>query len=63
MSAGMAALEMLGHAIPVQRTPAREMAILGKMMETATAVRSKRREVQEAAPALLLVMSADGAHE
>lgn len=53
MSAGMAALEMLRHAIPVQRTPARVMAALAKMMESATAVRSERGEAGEVAKVLL----------
>lgn len=53
VSAGMAVLEMLRHAIPVQRTPARVMATLAKMMETATSVRSERGEASEAARALL----------
>jgi hypothetical protein len=56
LSPGMAALEMLRHAIPVQRTPARVMATLAKMMETATALRSSRGEAGEAAGALLLAM-------
>ena len=57
VSAGMAVLEMLRHAIPVQRTPGRVMATLAKMMETATAVRSKRGEAGEVADSLLRAMS------
>ena len=53
MSAGMAALEMLRHAIPVQRTPARVMAALAKMMESAVAVRTERGEANEVVDALL----------
>jgi serine kinase of HPr protein (carbohydrate metabolism regulator) len=53
LSAGMAVLEMLQHAIPVQRTPARVMSTLTRMIETATAVRSERGEANAAAHALL----------
>jgi serine kinase of HPr protein (carbohydrate metabolism regulator) len=56
VSAGLAVLEMLRHTIPVQRTPARVMATLAKMMETATAVRSERGEAAETARALLQTM-------
>jgi hypothetical protein len=59
VSPGMAALEMLRHAIPVQRTPARVMATLARMMETATALRSERGEASETAHALLQAMSQD----
>ena len=48
--------QMLRHAIPVQRTPARVMATLAKMMETATAVRSERGEAGETARVLLQAM-------
>jgi len=58
VSAGMAALEMLRHAIPVQRTPARVMATLAKMMETAMAVQSERGEASETARLLLAAMDA-----
>jgi hypothetical protein len=58
VSAGMAVLEMMRHAIPVQRTPARVMATLAKVMETAKAVRSERGEAREAARSLLAAMSA-----
>jgi hypothetical protein len=58
VSAGMAVLEMLRHTIPVQRTPARVMATLGKMMECAIAVRSGRGEASETARALLDWMDA-----
>jgi hypothetical protein len=53
VSVGMAVLEMLRHTIPVQRTPARVMATLATMMETASAVRSERGEAGEAARNLL----------
>jgi len=61
VSAGMAALEMLRHAVPVQRTPARVMAALAKMMETAKAVRSPRGEARETARALLASVDAEEA--
>jgi hypothetical protein len=53
MSGGLAALEMMRHAIPVQRTPARVMTTLAKVMETATAWKSKRGEAGETAKRLL----------
>jgi serine kinase of HPr protein (carbohydrate metabolism regulator) len=56
MSTGMAVLEMLQHSIPVQRTPARVMATLAKMMETAIAVRGERGEASDTARALLAAM-------
>jgi hypothetical protein len=61
VSAGMGVLEMLRHAIPVQRTPARVMATLARMMETATAVRSERGEASEAANSLLTAIPLGGA--
>jgi hypothetical protein len=54
----MAVLEMLRHTIPVQRTPARVMSTLGKMMETATAVRSERGEARELTRILLAAITA-----
>jgi hypothetical protein len=54
VSSGLAVLEMMRHAIPVQRTPARVMAALAKVMETAAAVRSERGEASETARLLLL---------
>jgi hypothetical protein len=57
VSAGMAVLEMLRHAIPVQRTPARVLATLARMMEMATAVRSERGEGREVARLLLAAMT------
>jgi hypothetical protein len=53
VSAGMAVLEMLRHAIPVQRTPARVMAILTRMMQDAQACRSQRGDAAATAQALL----------
>jgi len=57
MSDGMAVLELLRHSIPVQRTPARVMATLVRMMESATAVRSPRGEASETARLLLSAMT------
>jgi hypothetical protein len=56
-SAGMAALEMMRHAIPVQRTPALVMATLAKMMEGATAMRSERGEASETARYLVAALN------
>jgi hypothetical protein len=56
VSAGLAVLDMIRHAIPVQRTPARVMATLARMMETATAVRTERGEAREVANLLLDAM-------
>jgi len=58
ISPGMAALEMLRHAIPVRRTPARVMTVLAKVIETAQTVRSERGEARDAAQLLLVAMSA-----
>jgi hypothetical protein len=58
ITAGIAVLEMLRHTIPVQRTPARVMATLAKMMQTATAVRSPRGEASTTARILLTAMDA-----
>jgi hypothetical protein len=60
VSAGLAMLEMLRHTIPVQRTPARVMATLARMMETASAVRSERGEARETARSLLAAMTLGG---
>jgi hypothetical protein len=56
VSAGLSVLDMIRHAIPVQRTPARVMATLARMMETATAVRTERGEAREVANLLLDAM-------
>jgi len=53
VSPGMAVLEMLRHAIPVQRTPGRVMSVLAKMMTGASALRTRRGEAAEAAQKLL----------
>jgi serine kinase of HPr protein (carbohydrate metabolism regulator) len=57
VSAGLAALEMMRHAIPVQRTPARVMATLAKVMETATALCTERGEASETARLVLAAMT------
>jgi len=53
MSEGTAVLEMLPHAIPVRRTPARVMSTLRTMMAGATAWRANRGEAAETARLLL----------
>jgi hypothetical protein len=60
VSSGMAVLEMLQHAIPVQRTPQRVMAVLTRMMAGASAVRTLRGEAADAAQKLLTLASACG---
>lgn len=60
MSPGMAVLEMLRHAIPVQRTPARVMATLATIMETAKALSTERGEARDAAQLLLDAMMIGG---
>ena len=60
VSPGMAALEMLRHAVPVQRTPERVMATLARMLEGANAVRSQRGEADDTAKALLAMMEHKG---
>jgi hypothetical protein len=57
ISAGIAVLEMLRHTIPVQRTPARVMATLAKMVYAAIALRTERGEAREAASWLLTAMN------
>ena len=49
ISRGSAALEMMRHAIAVQRAPGRVMAALTKITETAEAVRGVRGEAGEVA--------------
>jgi hypothetical protein len=56
VSPGMAVLEMLRHTIPVQRTPARVMATLTRMMRDAQAFRSARGEADATAAALLAAL-------
>ena len=59
VSRGMAALEMLRHAIPVQRTPARVMSTLAAMLEGATAWSSERGEADATAAMLLESLAAE----
>lgn len=61
LSPGRAALEMLLHATPVLRTPARVMATVSSVMREATAWRSQRGEAAIAASALLSAMATGGA--
>jgi len=56
VSRGMALLEMLRHSIPVQRTPARVMATLGRMLEGATAWSSSRGDADLTAQLLLAAL-------
>jgi hypothetical protein len=58
LSPGRAVLEMLLHAVPVQRTPARVLATLTATMRHATAWRSKRGEAPETARTLLTALAA-----
>ncbi len=60
VSPGMAVLEMLQHAIAVQRTPGRVMSALTKMMTGATALRTLRGEAAEAAQRLLSLTASPG---
>jgi hypothetical protein len=57
ISRGRAVLEMMRHAIAMQRAPARVMAALTKMMETAEAVRGVRGEASEMARWMLDAVS------
>jgi hypothetical protein len=50
---GMAVLEMLRHSIPVQRTPARVMSTLSRMLDGATAWTSDRDDAADTAQHLL----------
>jgi hypothetical protein len=50
---GMALLEMLRHSIPVQRTPARVMSTLSRMLDGATAWTSDRDDAADTAQHLL----------
>jgi len=61
LTPGRAALEMLLHATPVQRTPARVMATFSTIMRRATAWRSPRGEAAAAAASLLSALTAGGA--
>ena len=61
LSSGMAALEMLRHAVPVQRTPQRVMQALARMMDGAEAAQSLRGEAPETARALLAMLRSEAA--
>lgn len=61
LSPGRAALEMLLHTIPVQRTPARVLATFSAVMSSAQAWSSARGEAADIVPALLESLAADGA--
>lgn len=61
LSSGMAALEMLRHAVPVQRTPQRVMKALARMMDGAEAAQSLRGEAPETAGALLAMLRSEAA--
>ncbi len=54
---GRAVLEMLLHAVPVQRTPARVLATLTATVRNATAWRSKRGEAALTARTLLTALA------
>jgi hypothetical protein len=57
LTPGRSILEMLLHAVPAQRTPARVLATLTATMRHATAWRSKRREAPATARALLTALA------
>lgn len=57
---GRAALELLLHTLPVQRTPARVMATFAAVMRAARAWRTPRGEAADAAAALLRAIEPDG---
>lgn len=59
ISAGMAALEMLGHAVPLRRTPQRVMEALARMLDGATVLQSQRGEAQETARLLLAMLRSE----
>jgi len=61
LSPGRAALEMLLHTIPVQRTPARVLATLSAVMSEVQAWSSARGEAADIVPALLGALGANGA--
>jgi hypothetical protein len=50
---GQAMLELLGHALPVQRQPGVVLAVVGKALADARAVRGPRGEAKETAERLL----------
>jgi hypothetical protein len=53
VTAGLAVLEMLRHAIPVQRIPRRVLAALTAMLEGATAWKAERGEADDVVDSLL----------
>jgi hypothetical protein len=57
---GRAVLEMLLHAAPVQRTPARVLATISAMMRGASAWRSKRGDAPALACSLLTALAHGG---
>lgn len=61
VSGGMAALEMLRHAVPVRRTPQRVMEALARMIDGATKLRSSRGEATETACVLLAMLQSEAA--
>jgi hypothetical protein len=61
VSGGMAALEMLRHAVPVRRTPQRVMEALARMLDGANVLQSPRGEAKETACALLAMLQSEAA--
>jgi hypothetical protein len=61
LSPGRAALELLLHTLPVQRTPTRVLATFAAMMRQARAWRTARGESAAAAAALLSALATEGA--
>jgi hypothetical protein len=61
VSAGMAALEMLRHAVPVRRTPQRVMEALARMLDGANVLQSPRGDAKETARALLAMLQSEAA--
>ncbi len=59
--AGMAALEMMRHAVPVRRTPQRVMEALARMLDGATVLQSHRGEAEETARLLLAMLRSESA--
>ncbi len=60
MTPGRAALELLLHSTPVQRTPERTLATLAAMLRQARAWRSQRGEAAGVARALLAALATGG---
>ena len=61
VSRGRAVLEMLLHAAPVQRTPARVLATVSATVQNAVVWKSSRGEAAAAAQALIAALAAEGA--